>query len=222
MTILAAAAVVGVAGVAAYRIGHDRLTAEVYRQRLHDVADDLERMRTRYNRAVRRSAVTELRVEGGELSVVIRTPEGVLATIPTDVDPAKEVYVDYVVKDGRLWVRRVFDDATSPSEATVIDPSLVDLDWDAKGLEHGKAVYRRLNAGRWVVTVTGGGSLGLRRAEAGEDVELQQTPIVEPFEPVEAEAKRRLEAIGVGDVVRALVGGVETGTARRDPGTSVE
>lgn len=199
-------AVVGVAGVAGYRVVHDRLVTEVYRQRLQDTAAELDDLRMQYNRAVRRAAVTELLVQGDTLSVVIRTPAGVLKQVETAVDPRREVYVDYVVKDGRLWVRRVFDDRTAPERATVIDPSLVDLDWDAAGLEHGKAVYRRLSEGRWLVTVTGSGSLGLRRVGDAEALDLDAAPLIEPFEPIDEAARRDVEAIGVGDVVGAIFG----------------
>ena len=197
---------IGVLGVAGYRVAHERLAGEVYRQRLHQVAGELEELRDRYNRAVRRSAVTELLVRDGSLSVVIRTPEGVLDEVPTAVDPAREVYVDYVVKDGRLWIRRVFDDQTAPENATVIDPSLVDLDWEAASLEHGQAVYRRFQDGRWLVTVTGSGSLGLRRVGDAEELNLETRPLVEPFDPVEKQADRAVDAIGLDDVLRAVVG----------------
>jgi len=33
---------------------------------------------------------------------------------PTACRPDREVYADYVVLDGRLWIRRVFDAATAP------------------------------------------------------------------------------------------------------------
>lgn len=207
ITAIAGVAVVGVLGVAGYRIAHEQLAGEVYRQRLHEVAEQRDELRERYNRAVRRSAVTELLVEGGSLSVVIRTPEGVLDRVKTDVDPAREVYVDYVVKDGRLWIRRVFDDRTAPENATVIDPSLIDLDWDTESLENGQAVYRRFEEGRWLVTVTGSGSLGLRRVGDEEELALEARPLVEPFEPVEKQAERAVDAIGLGDVLRAVVGG---------------
>lgn len=216
MTAIAGLAVMGVLGVAGYRIAHERLAGEVYRQRLHEVAGQLEHMRERYNRAVRRSAVTELLIEDGELSVVIRTPEGVLAKVPTTLDPTREVYVDYVVKEGRLWIRRVFDNRTAPSDATVIDPSLVDLDWEATSLQHGQAVYRQFSEGRWLVTVTGSGSLGLRRVGDQEELQLETRPPIEPFEPLEQQTQRAIDAIGIGDVWRALLRG-ERGESSASP-----
>lgn len=206
ITAIAGVVLMGVLGAAGYRLAHERLAGEVYRQRLHETAGELEDLRQRYNRAVRRSAVTELLVADGALSVVVRTPEGVLATVETEVDPSREVYVDYVVKDGRLWIRRVFDDRTAPENATVIDPSLVELDWNAASLKHGQAVYRRFGEGRWLVTVTGSGSLGLRRAGPGEELALSATPTVEPFEPADRRAERAIDAIGFGDVVRVILG----------------
>lgn len=47
----------------------------------------------------------------------------------------------------------------------MIDPVLERINWQAPGLAVGKAVYRRLDEGRWVVTVTGDGSLGLARQD---------------------------------------------------------
>ena len=131
--------------------------------KLDAVTHDYERLRLTYNDLVRRTAVTELIVEDGKLSVAIRTAEGELKRIDTPYDPAGEIYVDYLVLDGRLWIRRVFDDNTTPRDATVINPTLSDIDWAAKHVQLGKAVYRSLSEGRWTITVTGDGSLGLDR-----------------------------------------------------------
>ena len=50
--------------------------SEVYRERLAAVASDYEELRGRFNEAVRRTAVTELVVENGALSVAIRNAGG--------------------------------------------------------------------------------------------------------------------------------------------------
>ena len=64
--------------------------------------------------------------------------------IPTALGPAAEIYVDYVVRDGRLWIRRVFDSETPPATAVVVDPALADIEWSAEGEAYGKAAYRAL------------------------------------------------------------------------------
>ena len=106
------------AGLVGFRLLESTLAAEVYRARLAELAADNEALRRVYNEAVSRTAVSELRVEDGQLSVVIRTAEGELEVLPAPYDPASEIYVDFVVVDGRLWIRRVFDSSTPPEQAT--------------------------------------------------------------------------------------------------------
>jgi hypothetical protein len=130
----------------------------------------------------------------------------VVKSIPTPFDPSGEIYVDYVVLDGRLWVRRVFDAKTPPSQGVVIDPKLAEVTWDDQGATHGKAVYRQLGEGRWIVTVTGDGSLGLARSTLSEPTDLSATPAVRDYEPISEQAKAEADRIGPGDVMRRLVG----------------
>ena len=66
----------GVSAFASFRLLEASLAAEVYRGRLAELAADYESLLGQYNEAVRRTAVTELRVEDGALTVVIRTAEG--------------------------------------------------------------------------------------------------------------------------------------------------
>jgi hypothetical protein len=108
--------------------------------------------------------------EGGEgtLSVVIRTADGDTQVLNSPFDPSQEIYVAYVVSNGRLWIRRVFDESTPPGQDMVIDPRFTDVDWSADEKSHGKAAYRALGEGHWVVDVTGDGSLGLARQKPGE------------------------------------------------------
>ncbi len=148
-------------------------------QRVH------EDLRNTYNEAIAKTAVTELLVEDGTLCVTIRTAEGVDRTIPTPFNPAKEIYVDYVVLDGRLWIRRVFDQDTPPGRGLVIDPTQADVDWSDPRLRHGNAVYRSLSEGRWIVTVTGDGSLGLVKSDDAIP-SLSPPPPVRDYEPLEA------------------------------------
>lgn len=196
--------VLGVAGWAGFRLTQAHLKAEVYQHRLVELGQQYEQLRSQYNDAVRRTAVTELVVEDGALTVHVRTAEGLLKTVPTGLDPKQEVYVDYLVLDGRLWIRRVFDDRTPPGRGVVIDPELSNIDWDSPRVAHGQAIYRRLSEGRWVVTVTGSGALGLMRVADDAPVELAAPPSVRDFEQIETEVSDRLDAISTGDVIRQL------------------
>ena len=94
------------AGLATLRLANARLEANVYRVRLAALRDDFMLLRGRYESLIRETAVTELVVEDGALAVSIRTAEGELRRIETPYDPTAEIYVDYVVIDGRLWIRR--------------------------------------------------------------------------------------------------------------------
>jgi hypothetical protein len=197
-------AVLAAAGFAGFRLLEAQLAAGVYRERLAALTSDYETLRELYNQAVRRTAVTELRVEDGELSVVIRTANGELQAFASPYDPANEIYVDYVVLEGRLWIRRVFDENTPPGEGMVIDAAFADVDWDHTGESHGKAAYRSLGEGRWVVDVTGDGSLGLARREEEQLVELAAPPPVRDYEPVATEVRDTLGAIGPGEAIRVI------------------
>lgn len=212
---LVVAGALGVGCVLGWRLVHADARARVFEARLRELSEEHRRLGERYNRAVRRTAVTELLVEDGALSVRVRGLDGVLETIPTPFDPRGEVYIDYVVREGRLLVRRVFDEHTPPAEALVIDPGLTTVGWSgAWGPSpgrpaHGKAVYRSLEDGRWVVTVTGDGSLGLSRAGEGGPLgwgesELAAGASVEWFEE-SAVSSPEVEP-SLADVWRAVVG----------------
>ncbi len=206
ITAIASLVLTAVAGYAGYRLVEANLRADIYRDRLTALAADYDTLRATYNQAVRRTAVTELVVENGKLCVSIRNAEGLVKSIPTPFDPSGEVYVDYVVLDGRLWVRRVFDAKTPPSQGVLIDPKLAEVSWDDQGAAHGKAVYRQLGEGRWIVSVTGDGSLGLARSTLSEPTALTTTPAVRDYEPISEQAKADADRIGPGDVVKRLVG----------------
>lgn len=195
------------AGLLGYRFLRAEVAAGVYRQRLEDLSLEYESLRGRYNEAVRQTVVTELVVRDGRLSVRVRDASGVLKEIATPYDPRREIYVDYVVLDSRLWIRRVFDSATPPGEALVIDPVHEDVDWDCAEAEHGKAVYRALGEGRWVVTVSGNGSLGLMRAAEDDQAEITSAPEIRTFDEEVASADRRVRSIGLAEVWRSLIGG---------------
>lgn len=207
ITGIASVVLVVVAGYVGYRLIEANLKADIYRDRLTALAQDYDQLRDTYNQAVRRTSVTELLVENGKLCVTIRNAEGVVRSIPTPFDPSGEIYVDYVVLDGRLWVRRVFDAKTPPSQGVLIDPKLGEIAWQDSSASHGKAVYRQLGEGRWVVSVTGDGSLGLARAGGSDPIDLSASPAVRDYEPITQQAQAQVERIGPTDVMKRLVGG---------------
>ncbi|MCA9519896.1 MAG: hypothetical protein KC609_02945, partial [Myxococcales bacterium] len=77
--------------------------------------------------------------------------------------------------------------------------------WSAEGASHGKAAYRALEPGRWVVDVTGDGSLGLARRDDEGPVRLAPAPPVRDFEPIEDEVGERLGSIRPGEAIDALM-----------------
>ncbi len=178
-----------------------RASMEAYRVRLDELRHEHEDLRARYREAVRRTAVSELIVENGSLRVRVRDFAGTVREIPTEFDPGGEIYVDFVVLDGRLWIRRIFDADTPPSKGLLIDPELAGVAFDADTGRVGKAVYRSLGEGRWVVSVTGNGSLGLTRG--GEHDALVSAPPVDAFAEDEGESVR---GVGVMDILRRLAG----------------
>ncbi|MDP6977759.1 MAG: hypothetical protein QF570_04040 [Myxococcota bacterium] len=197
--------IAAVAGFAAFRLLEASLEADVYRERLGALSADYESLRSRYNDAVRRTAVTELLVGDATLDVVIRNAAGEMQTLSTPFDPKREIYVDYVVLDGRLWIRRLFDEGTAPDQGFFVDPRLVDVDWTQEGASHGKAAYRALEPGRWVVDVTGDGSLGLARRNDDLPTHVAPAPPIREYTPVEHEVGVRLGEIEPAEAFDALM-----------------
>lgn len=208
-------AFVGVCAVAAllgYRYVRADVASRIYERRLEELALDYQQLVDVYNEAVRRSAVTELIVKDNTLSVRVRTVEGQTRLIPTSYDPRGEIYVDFVVIDGRLWIRRIFDAKTAPGEGLVIDPAIASIAWNADGslksgdegarASVGKAVYRALSEGTWVVSVSGDGSLGLSRLDPGSEPRLVARPQIKNYEQLRAEATERASRLSATDVWR--------------------
>ena len=181
-----------------------RIAVAVYRNRLDELSTSYESLRGRYNEAVSKTAVTELVVRDGKLSVNIRTIEGVVRSLPAPFDPAGEIYVDYVVIAERLWIRRIFDDKTPPSQGMLIDPELANLKWDMESMPCGKAVYRRLEEGRWLITVTGDGALGLAKIADDAGVILAAAPPVRDYSKIHARIRRELDAISPWEMICGL------------------
>ncbi|MEM9752495.1 MAG: hypothetical protein AAF916_03825 [Planctomycetota bacterium] len=183
-----------------YQVAKDSVTASIYRDRLVALQEQHRALTDRYNAAVTRAAVTELVVADAAVAVLVRGPDGVLERIDTPFSAEDEVFIDYAVLDGKLWIRRVFDEHTPPRDGTLIDPALAKIDWDDARAEHGKIAYRSLTDGRWVVSVSGDGSVGLKKISEDTTVELVSKPNVEEFSPV-AEAEADAAKVGVGDVI---------------------
>ncbi len=208
--LMLSAGVLGLAVIAAaftWRSLRADVEAQVYRERLERIASDYESLRTLYNEAITRTAVTELVVNNRSLSVRVRNAAGLVRDIPTPFDPTREIYVDYVVIDNRLLIRRVFDHRTPPEQGVLIESELGHIDWNAPGVSHGKAVYRVLGQGRWVITATAGGALGLTRAPDETPADLQPPPPIRDFAAIDAQAREEVRRLTLFDVLRRALGG---------------
>ena len=203
-TLISIAMLIAVTAVG-YLLLRAQLTTAVYRDRLTVLGQDYTDLAQQYNQAVNRTAVTELWVKEGAISVTVRTDQGVIETIATPFVPGGEIYVDYVVLEGRLWIRRVFDDKTPPEQGVVVNPKLITIDWDAHDGAHGKAAYRQLTEGRWAVTATGSGALGLARVGEAQAVDLIAPPAIHDYEQVESQADQQANGIGVGEILKHLL-----------------
>ena len=188
-----------------YRLASVNVELDIYRDRLVGLSNEYESLRSMYNQAVRKTAVTELIVKDGRLSLAIRTIEGVDRVINTPFDPAQEIYCDYVLLDGRLWIRRVYDAHTPPNKGLIIDDKFQYVDWNNPAARYGLAVYRSLGEGRWIVTVTGDGSLGLAKTDTKTDVTLSAPPPVRDYGQIEKQIKEALAHVTVGDVLKRLL-----------------
>lgn len=184
-------------------LGRSQVESEIYRQRLDELHGQYVRLADRFETAIRRTAVTELEVRDGVLSVLVRTPEGVIVCIPTPYDPLGTIHVDYIVRDGRLWIRRVYDDDTRPKDGLVIDPKLADIDWRDPLVRHGQTIYRgMLDDGRWIITVTGTGALELARIGPTDDWHLMSAPRLHTHEDLHEEIAQVKRGISTGDILR--------------------
>lgn len=205
ITTIAIVAVSSLAATFGYRMLRADAVEDIYRERLETLAQAHDQLAERYNRAVKATAVTELLVTPDAVAVRVRTAAGTIQTIPTPFSPAGEIYVDYAVKDGRLLIRRVFDQRTAPERAVVIDPALAELDWSSDTLRLGKAVYRGgLTPGVWTIAVSGSGALSLEKTDTPAD--LAAAPPIETFEEVQIELDRDINAVTLADVWARLFG----------------
>ncbi|MGC9451193.1 MAG: hypothetical protein ACP5I4_07060 [Oceanipulchritudo sp.] len=178
----------------------EEVTTSIYRQKLEAVAEEYAALRDQYNQVVRESAITELEATEDSLSILIRTGDGQIRRIPTPFDPAREIYVDYLVGNGRIWIRRIFDQATPPEKAMVIDPLWDQIEWRTSGPQYGKAIYRSLEPGIWAISVSGNGALDLKRVAESRQELLQASPRVRSYEEIRLSLDREVESIGFADI----------------------
>lgn len=196
-----------IALVAATLLGYQWAKAsvaqEIYRDRLTSLQADFQQLANQYNQAITPRPVTELLVEDQTVCVLVRKGDGELIRVPTPFNAwENDVYVDYVLADGRLLIRRVFEikNGQDTSKPVQVDSDLVEVQW-GDAVPFGKAIYRsKMDDGRWVVSVTGDGSLTLKRVGDTENIELATHPEVKKFDPVDERTNEAVERIGVGDV----------------------
>jgi len=205
-------ALIVLCGVALWRHSRGDIVTDIYRQRLEELSANYQQLRGQYNEAVRKTAVTELVLEGGRLSVAIRTAAGVVETIPTHLDANQEVHVEYLVQDGKLWIRRVYTlsqpDPGGRAHAAVamINPSLADPPWSSDPSLKGLSVFRKnLTPGRWVVTTTGNAALDLKKLPPGQESQLTSPPPVRDFPAMEKEIRAEAAKLDAWDIVRNIL-----------------
>ncbi|QYY36079.1 hypothetical protein [Ruficoccus sp. ZRK36] len=194
-------AVITAAGLAGLKLTRAQMAEDIYRDRLGDLAADYAKLRDQYERALSQSVVTELEVDDGQLTVRYLRGDGELATVPTPLDTSREIFVDFYVAGNRVGIRRLFDSSMPPDQALVLDEPWDTMAADAPPTTFGRAVYRRLGEGRWSVTMTGNGSLGLEKLPAGHRSSLvPPPPLIAPEAPVMA-SDEAVEEITVADMV---------------------
>ena len=201
LAILSAVAITTVVGL---KIAKAQAANMVYQDRIRELSTDYESLAAQYNQAVRQTAVTELIVKDRKITVEIRTIEGEQETIQTPCNADKEIYVDFALIAGRLWIRRVFDADTPPSQATIINPKLANIDWDSEGPLVGQAVYRQLDEGRWVVNASGDGGLALTKVDDDQIINLSPPPSIQAYEEVQSQVDEELNKITWRDVLASV------------------
>lgn len=203
LAVVGATVVIAVVGL---RFAKADAANAVYKSRLQDISSEYETLRTHYNNAVRQTAVTELVVHDRSVTVQVRTIEGTVETIETDANADKEIYVDFALIEGRLWIRRVFDADTPPSRATLINPKLAHVDWNSENALVGQAVYRQLGEGRWVVNTSGDGALALSQVPEDQIINLAPPPEIGSFNELQSQIDDEVEKVGWRDIFAAVMG----------------
>jgi hypothetical protein len=178
----------------------EEVTSQIYRNKLESMAAEYAELADRYNHAVRQSAITELEVTVDSVAVLIRTIDGEVKRIATPFNPREEIFVDYLVGNGRIWIRRVFDDTTPPENGLVIDPVWEVVDWKNAGLSYGKIVYRALDPGIWSIQVSGNGALSLEPSTGSHPDALAAAPEIRTFEEIQLALDAEIQTITFSDI----------------------
>ena len=178
----------------------EEVTSQIYRQKLESLASEYAALADRYNYAVRQSAITELEVTENTVAVIVRTVDGTIRKIDTPYNPNKEIFIDYIVGNGRIWIRRLFDQSTPPESGLVIDPVWEKVDWHDNGLKYGKVIYRSLSPGIWSIQVSGNGSLNLEPSTASHPDALQASPEIRSFEEIQLAINQEVQSITWSDI----------------------
>jgi hypothetical protein len=105
-----------------------------------------------------------------------------------------------VVNGGRIWIRRVFDQATAPENALVIEPEWALVDWNDPDHAYGKAVYRSLTPGIWSIRVSGNGALSLMPVERTDRPLLTFSPGIRDFDEWRVRMEQQRREIGMADL----------------------
>ena len=178
----------------------EEAVSRIYREKLDSLSTDYANLARHYNHAVRQSALTELEVTPDSVDVLIRTIDGDIRRIPTPFDPQGEIYLDYLVGNGRIWMRRIFDASTPPAEGLLIDPLWNEVDWPRAGMQYGKAIYRSLEPGIWSIQVSGNGALSLLPVDRSRLQYLEANPQIRSYEEIQTEIDQEIREIGFADI----------------------
>jgi len=200
------AVLVGVAGLLGYNLTANHMAADIYQQRIAVLSAEYEDLRGMSNEAIRKTAVTELVVKNGALSVSVPMPDGTRKTVSTPFDPSDEIFCDFIQIEGRLWIRRMYTEHIAPNQGLKLHEQFDFIDWDAYPKILGRALYRPLREGRWIVTVTGSGALDISKVDEDAQVELISAPRVQDYEQIRKELRAEIDKIGPGDVIGHLIG----------------
>lgn len=190
----------------AYRLVRSHVADDIYRQRLREANERYTALASTYNDAVKKTAVTELVVyEDGSVCVAFVNEDGTEEIKQTPFKMGSEVFVDFMVVDGKTFFRRVFDENTPPKEALVINP--LKKSWEQSGeTARGKAAYAKLTEpGRWTVTLSGNGSLDIAKKDKdAEPTRLMPPPDVKNYDEIEAELNDTINDITPADVFQRV------------------
>lgn len=186
--------------VCGYFWAREEVASRIYRQKIESLAADYSALASQYNLAIRQSAITELQVDERSVAVLIRTVDGAVRRIETPFDPAKEIFIDYIVGRGRIWIRRIFDQSTPPESALVIDPVWDVVDWQDGDMKYGKVIYRSLSPGIWAIQVSGNGSLNLEPSAVSQADALAAAPEILSFEEIKLAMDEEVRSITIADV----------------------